>query len=260
MADRRDCAAGDDVEVLEVVGGTDARPPPQKKVRRIPEQVAAAACPVFEASAADLLNFDAIIHHLWHEKQAWRSGIAKVILTPCALKAIHGGGDELPVMKWDDEDPKCFWANFCKVPITRVSKQLVTKEDSGLYIVERTNELVSDGVLTVAGFVERASSLGLVHPWPETKPLQQELPTTFGTTDNRPSRLCEEDLLIEGRSEFWRGLDKLGVGESTPEMEYVTELNMEPVPESELHERLQAPGPKRNEVRTFFVLKVISAC
>lgn len=220
-------------EDLEVLLVKEGGPPPVKKVRRIPEQVAAAACPVFEASAADLLNFDAIIQHLWHEKQAWRSGIAKVILKPCALKAIYDG-----------EDVKCFWSEFSKVPITRVSKQLVRKEDKGLFIVERTNEMVS-GVETVSSFVEKASGKGLVHPSQGEKQ-QETLPTAFTTAE---SRRHEEDWLLNNiRKDFWLGLDKLNVGESTPEMEYVTELNLEPIPDHELDERFEAPGPKRKEV------------
>lgn len=249
-ADDFDASAADVVHVRDVCA--DAAP--AKKIRRIPEQVCAVPCPVFEASAEDLLNFDAVINHLWHEKQAWRSGIAKVVLKPCARRLIDPAGLGIT---WDQSVARSFWAQFSEAPISRVLNQCVVKVDNGLFRVEKETELLIPGEETVASFFGKALDKGVVHPKSlgvlHGEDLLKQMPTTVFTSENQPSLHDKNALCLEERKEFWASLEALEIGGRSDEISYVTELNVEPVEESELEARFGQEGPMRKEVSTLFL-------
>lgn len=223
----------------------------QKKPRLLqgarPRQVTAVSCPVFVAERSDLVNFDLFVARIWKECQAWRYGIAKVVLTPEVYREFldpEGRG-----ISWDESDPACsaFWKNFSQAKVTRKVSQRVQKVDAGLFKVENTVEVLSDPV-GVQTFLTQAQEMGVLHPPPgETagdveKRLLSEMPTTVFTSD----RDVVGDLLPLERKVFWEKLESRMVGEWSSPAPYVTELNYEPLSEEEAEERLATdPGGRQ---------------
>lgn len=234
---------------VEVVGGKVGDSGAKK--RKIPLQMAALPCPVFEATAEDLLNFDRIIHHLWHEKQAWRAGIAKVVLKPCARALIDPSGSGIT---WDNKQADdSFWGKLCEVEVARVNRQSVTKLVPGVYLVNNLTEKLAkqqEEKMTVGKFFEQALAKGLVHPDEVSTVQNAEMPCIFYTSDVLEKMPARERLAVDLRGKFWSQLENLleEEGASTEELAYVTELSIEPVEEKELEERLDNDGPKRIEV------------
>lgn len=235
-------------EVLCDDGGGGVTKP--KKSRLVPpvarpRQVSAVSCPVFVAERSDLVNFDLFVSRIWRECQAWRYGIAKVVLKPEVYREFfdpEGHG-----ICWDEKDPTCssFWKNFSQAKVTRTVSQRVQKVDGGLFKVENTVEVLSEPV-GVQTFLTQAQEMGVLHPaCPETadeKILLSEMPTTVFTSDHD----VVGDLLPFERKVFWDNLESQMVGEWSSPAPYVTELNYEPLSEEEAEQRLSTdPGGRQ---------------
>jgi hypothetical protein len=223
------------------------------KKRRIAHarQVEAVSCPVFVAEREDLVNFDVFISRIMTEHQAWRYGIAKIVLKPDVYREFFMDPDNTGI-SWDTAESDCpsLWKTIACLPVTRKLEQVVEKIDNGLFRVHNRRVMMSkdDEPQTVPDFVEEAAARNLIHP--PTSPGEDdadeirsvlEMPRVVYTSEREP---FSGDLNLGERTKFWDSLPK-DIGGLTQPISYLTELNCEPVSVDEATARLKSsPGRK----------------
>lgn len=225
-------------EEVEVIGGEQTA----KKQRIVAHarQTEAVSCPVFIADREDLVNFDVFLSRIWRETEAWRYGIAKVVLKPEVYREFFGEDS----VSWDESECGSFWKTISSLPVTRKIRQCVEKLDNGLFRVNNTCEVVpkDQEPESVGDFLTAMAKAGLIHPFGEaatvsagSEIVDRELPSVIYTSDKEPT----SNLCLPERRSFWATLPVEVGGVSDP-ISYVTELNSEPVAEDEAEQRLKS--------------------